>query len=206
MLIILFFLFLILQQKILNSVVVKILIILLLNFMTMFATLWKMLFSWQSLPLVPNLQTYVFLPNFTLYSQSQIFYRLQYFLAAIKLRFSHPNFLRMSRILIGGVAMQIEIDTLERNHTWHLTSLPSRKKVLGCKWVYKIDWYKARLVILGNKQVKGLDYHETFALVAKIVPVSNLLTVVASSTWKINQMDVHNMFLLGDLCKEVYMK
>lgn len=38
-------------------------------------------------------------------------------------------------------AMCSEIDALSRNQTWHITALPpslSRKKALGCKWVYKI--------------------------------------------------------------------
>lgn len=67
--------------------------------------------------------------------------------------------------------MWSEIDTLARNKTWHLTTLPPRKKALGCKWVYKIkrksddsiERYKVYLVILGNTQVEGLEYNETFA-------------------------------------------
>ena len=51
-------------------------------------------------------------------------------------------------------AMNIEVDALVKNHTWHLVPAAGVKNVIDCKWVYKIkrkadgtlDRYKARLV------------------------------------------------------------
>ncbi|GAA0148379.1 transmembrane signal receptor [Lithospermum erythrorhizon] len=111
-------------------------------------------------------------------------------------------------------AMAKEIDALEANGTWVMAPLPPNKKALGCKWVYKIKYnaygtierLKARLVILGNYQVAGIDYHETFASVVKMVTVRTFLAVAASRNWALHQMDVHNAFLHGDLNDEVYMK
>ena len=62
-------------------------------------------------------------------------------------------------------AMRNEIHALENNQTWTVMSLPAGKKALGCRWVYKIkrksdgmiERFKARLVILGNHQVEGID-------------------------------------------------
>ncbi|RDX92154.1 hypothetical protein CR513_25774, partial [Mucuna pruriens] len=68
-----------------------------------------------------------------------------------------------------------------------------------------VERYKARLVMLGNRQVDDLDYNETFALVAKMAIVQTLLVVVAIKNWELHQIDVHNAFLHGDLNKDVYM-
>lgn len=111
-------------------------------------------------------------------------------------------------------AMQLEIDALEKNNTWTLEYLPPGKKAIGSKWVYKIKYnsdgsvecLKAWLVILGNHQIEGIDYNETFAPTAKMVTVRTFLAVAAAKNWELHQMDVHNAFLHGELEEEVYMK
>ena len=88
------------------------------------------------------------------------------------------------------MAMKHELDALEQNHTWILTSLPPSKKALTSKWVYKtkykpdglVERYKARLVIRGFEQVKDKDYKHTFALVAK------LTTVRLSLLWQLQKI------------------
>ena len=55
------------------------------------------------------------------------------------------------------IAMKEEFDALSKNHTWDLVTLPPRKSVVSCKWIYKIktrsdgsiEWYKARLIAKG---------------------------------------------------------
>ena len=50
-------------------------------------------------------------------------------------------------------AMKEELEALETNHTWVITSLPPGKTAIGCRWIYKIkrkfdgtiERYKARL-------------------------------------------------------------
>lgn len=84
-------------------------------------------------------------------------------------------------------AMNRELAALEENQTWKITVLPQNKKAIGCKWVFKtkfnpdgiVERYKARLVVLGYKQVYGIDYLDTFAPVAKLTTVRTLLVVAA---------------------------
>ena len=69
-----------------------------------------------------------------------------------------------------------------------------------------IGRHKSRLVVLGNNQKEGLDYTETFSLVAKMVTVCVFLDIAAKKKHEIHQMDVHNAFLHGDLQEEVFIK
>ena len=71
--------------------------------------------------------------------------------------------------------MKDEMDSLLGNQTWELTELPVEKKALDNKWVYKIKnkhngskCYKAKLVVKGFQQKKGIDYLEIFSPVMKM--------------------------------------
>lgn len=110
-------------------------------------------------------------------------------------------------------AMDKELTALEQTNTWTLTALPPGKKTIGCKWVYKIkhkadgpiERYKARLVAKGYTQAKGIDFQDTFAPVAKMVTVRTLLPIASVRQWDIQQLDVNNAFLHGDLLEDVCM-
>jgi hypothetical protein len=110
-------------------------------------------------------------------------------------------------------AMSKEITAFEHNNTWTLEPLPPGKKPIGCKWIYKVKYhangtikcFKACLVAKGYTQVEGLDFHETYAPVAKLVTVRCLLAIAAVKHWELHQLDVHNAFLHGDLHEEVFM-
>jgi hypothetical protein len=70
--------------------------------------------------------------------------------------------------------MKEEMDSLVNKKTWELVHLPVGKRALQNKWVYKLKeedggkWrYKARLVVNGFAQKKGIDFDENFILLLK---------------------------------------
>ncbi|XP_070047012.1 uncharacterized protein [Nicotiana tomentosiformis] len=70
-------------------------------------------------------------------------------------------------------AMLQEIKAVEDNATWEIVDLPY--KANG-----EIERYKSRLVAKGYTQQEGLDYHETFFPVAKMVTVRTVISIAAS--------------------------
>jgi len=61
------------------------------------------------------------------------------------------------------------------------------KKIIGVKWVFKtklnangsINKYKTRLVVKGYAKIFGVDYFDTFALVARQDTIRMLLAIAA---------------------------
>ncbi len=111
-------------------------------------------------------------------------------------------------------AMDEEMATLDANATWELVALPKDKKAIGCKWVYKVKHnadgsmsiYKARLIAKSYAQTYGIDYEETYSLVAKMIIVRVIIVMATTKGWSLHQMDVNNVFFHGDLQEEVYME
>nr|GEZ42953.1 ribonuclease H-like domain, reverse transcriptase, RNA-dependent DNA polymerase [Tanacetum cinerariifolium] len=103
-------------------------------------------------------------------------------------------------------AMEMELDSINKNNTWILTTLPvnqkaiglkwntwilttlpANQKAIGLKWVFKtkrdakgnLIKYKARLVAKGYVQEQGIDFDEVFAPVARIETVWLILALAA---------------------------
>lgn len=73
--------------------------------------------------------------------------------------------------------MDQEMKALQENQTWILEDLPSGKRAIPCKWIYRIktntdgsiDKFKARLVVfLSRKElISTLRGFQTFSPVAR---------------------------------------
>ena len=95
---------------------------------------------------------------------------------------------------------------------WNLVPKPKKCVPVTCKWVFRlkkksdvtIDKFKSRLVACMFSQNYGLDYEETFSLVAKMVTVRSLISLVSFKCWNLWQLDVKNTFLYGELDQEVF--
>lgn len=80
-----------------------------------------------------------------------------------------------------------EIAALETDHTWSIVPLPSGKRAVGCKWVYKVKYhsngtkerYKARLVAKGYTRAERIDFQEAFAPIAKMISIRSILAIAA---------------------------
>jgi hypothetical protein len=78
------------------------------------------------------------------------------------------------------------------------------KRALKNKWVYKLKEedgenkrYKARLVVKGFAQKKGIDFDEIFSLVVKMTSIRTILNLVVVEDLNIEQLDVKQFFSMG---------
>nr|GEX17718.1 retrovirus-related Pol polyprotein from transposon TNT 1-94 [Tanacetum cinerariifolium] len=95
---------------------------------------------------------------------------------------------------------------------WKLVDKPFGKNVIKLKWLWKdkqdedqtVIRNKARLVAKGYAQQEGIDFEESFALVARLEAVQIFVAYVVHKSFPIYQMDVKMAFLNGPLKEKVY--
>ncbi|KAH9705095.1 hypothetical protein KPL70_011743 [Citrus sinensis] len=111
-------------------------------------------------------------------------------------------------------AMEDEMTSLKKNNTWVLVQRPAGKRLVGCKWIFKLKdgvsrdesvRYKARLVAKGFKQKEEIDFNEVFSPVVKHSSIRILLAVTTFFDLELDQMDVKTAFLHGNLEEEILM-
>jgi hypothetical protein len=108
--------------------------------------------------------------------------------------------------------MQEETDSLHKNHTYELVKLPKGKNVLKIKWVDRIKKenhmshprYKARLVVKGFSERKGIDFDEIFSPMMKMASIIMILGLASSIISEVEQMNVNTTFLHGELEKNLH--
>jgi hypothetical protein len=85
---------------------------------------------------------------------------------------------------------------------------------VGCRTVLRnkyaadgtLDRRKARIVAKGFTQRSGIDFHDTFAPVARLSSLRLLVALAAKYNLKISQLDVTSAYLNGKIDTEVFME
>jgi hypothetical protein len=84
--------------------------------------------------------------------------------------------------------MMKEYQSIMKNDVWDIVPRPEGKFVVTSKWIYKIkhtadriiEKHKTRIVARGFSQVEGIDYEETFALVARYTSIWMIISLAVS--------------------------
>nr|GEZ06263.1 retrovirus-related Pol polyprotein from transposon TNT 1-94 [Tanacetum cinerariifolium] len=110
------------------------------------------------------------------------------------------------------VAMQEELNQFVTNDVLELVPQPKNMTIIETKWVFRnkldengiVSQNKARLVAQGYNQKEGINYDETYALVARLESIRILLAYARALDFKLFQMDVKSAFLNGFINEELY--
>lgn len=98
-----------------------------------------------------------------------------------------------------------ELHDITRHGVWEIAKKEPHEKCLDTIYVYRTKRdangvsvkKKARLCVLGNRQVEGINYNETFAPTGCDASLRLLLMIAASENFELDQMDVRCAFLNG---------
>nr|GFA88103.1 retrovirus-related Pol polyprotein from transposon TNT 1-94 [Tanacetum cinerariifolium] len=109
-------------------------------------------------------------------------------------------------------SMQEELLQFKRLDVWVLVLDPDNISPLMLKWLFKnkhdeeqtVIQNKSRLVVRGYRQEEGIDFNESFALVARMKAIKIFLAYAAHKSFSVFQMDVKNTFLHGLLKEDMY--
>ena len=90
-------------------------------------------------------------------------------------------------------SMHEELHQLVRNDMWELVPRPKGVNVIGTKRIFKKKFdehgtvikNKSRLVTQSYTQVEGVDFNETFALVARLESIMILLDIASHLNFKL---------------------
>nr|GEU31303.1 integrase, catalytic region, zinc finger, CCHC-type, peptidase aspartic, catalytic [Tanacetum cinerariifolium] len=108
-------------------------------------------------------------------------------------------------------AMQDKLYQSNRLQVWELVDKPFGKTAIKLKWIWKnkkdedqiVIRNKARLVAKGYAQEEGIDFEESFALVARLEAIWIFVAYAAHKSFPLYQMDVKMDFLNGPLKEEI---
>ncbi len=156
--------------------------------------------------------------NGVTYSLREFSRRAYAFLAksasGVKVPHDYEEAMRSLHRVGWGEAMADEVASLRKQGVFRLVKAKKGVKVLGTRWVFdvkltetgSISRLKARLVVKGFSQVRGIHYHRTFAPVCRLESVRLILSIAASKKLYLHQIDFKTAYLNSNLDIELYAK
>nr|GFA47472.1 hypothetical protein [Tanacetum cinerariifolium] len=111
-----------------------------------------------------------------------------------------------------SVRTRRQLESDGEKYVWELVDRPLCKNVINMKWLWKnkrdeqnpVIRNKSRLVAKGYAQKEGVDFEESFALVARLEVVRLFIAYAAHKLFPVYQTDIKTAFLYGPLKEEVY--
>ncbi|KRY65173.1 Retrovirus-related Pol polyprotein from transposon TNT 1-94, partial [Trichinella pseudospiralis] len=111
-------------------------------------------------------------------------------------------------------AMKREYDALVKSNTWEIVSRAQKQKVITWQWVYNTKFNAdgsikqriARLVAKGFQQRPNIDFHETYASVARLSSIRTILAISANYGLTAHQLDFVSAYLNEEIEEEIYMQ
>ena len=110
--------------------------------------------------------------------------------------------------------LDYEIGQLEKLGTWVIEDLLKGHNTIPCSTVLKekcgpdgkITSYQVCIVAEGHRQVKGVNYSETFSSTEKMPTIWVVLVNAATQDWEIEHVDIKSAYLNVALKEMIYMK
>ena len=111
-------------------------------------------------------------------------------------------------------AMREEMLSIDKNDTWELEIPTPHCRPIGLKWIFKLKKnpqgdvikHKARLVVKGYSQRKGIYYEEVYAPVVRFETIRLLIALAALKKWQLHHLDVKSAFVNGEISGVIYVK
>ncbi|MBW0475372.1 hypothetical protein O181_015087 [Austropuccinia psidii MF-1] len=111
-------------------------------------------------------------------------------------------------------AISTEIASMDKMEVW--TEVPKNvaSSVLGTRWVFtvkrdpvgRVTQYKARIVVQGHRQIKGLNFDETFAPTPTFTSLQCLFAAASKFNWPVQTFDVTTAYLHSNVEEDVYVQ
>jgi hypothetical protein len=120
----------------------------------------------------------------------------------------------VDKLQVWKDSMLEEYMSIIKNNVWDIVSRPKDKSVVSSKWIYKIkhatdgsvETFKEIFVARGFSQKEGIDYEETFSLVARYTSIRTIIDLVLVLGCKLHKMDVKTTFLNINIEQEVFVE